>query len=262
VKQPTTLNPYIHFLASGFQVLRRLRWDLSPESWRSRAALKAMRDQHAGKKAVVVCNGPSLLKTDLALLRDQYCFGLNKINLLFDRSDFRPSCIVAINPFVIAQNAEFYRTTPLPLFLDSDGHGVVPGRPNVVFLHRGRQVRFARDVSVSFYDGATVTFVALQIAYHMGFRDVALIGCDHNFAEKGPANKTVVSGNRDESHFDPRYFAGGVQWQLPDLDHSEVAYILARQAFSEAGGSLVNATVGGKLEILPRISLESFLQAE
>jgi hypothetical protein len=259
---PSTVNPYVHFLASGFHMLRRLRWDLSPESWRSRAALRAIRDKHLGQRAVVVCNGPSLLKANLDLLKGCYSFGLNKINLLFDRSDFRPSCVVAINPFVIEQNVDFFRTTSLQLFLDANAHRAVPGRSNVLFIHRGRQVKFAKDVSISFYDGATVTFVALQIAYHMGFRRVALIGCDHDFAVKGPANRTVVSGNRDESHFDPRYFAGGVQWQLPDLDHSEVAYILARQAFAEAGGILVNATVGGKLELLPRMSLEAFLRSE
>ncbi|MND04537.1 hypothetical protein D3C83_248640 [compost metagenome] len=68
-----------------------------------------------------------------------------------------------------------------------------------------------------------------------------------------------MSASKDESHFDPRYFANGVKWQLPDLDRSEISYILARQAFSGAGGGLVNATVGGNLEVLPRVDLEEFV---
>ena len=112
---------------------------------------------------------------------------------------------------------------------------------------------------MSIYQGGTVTFVALQLAYHMGFARVALVGCDHNFADKGPANATVTSGAHDANHFDPRYFAGGVKWQLPDLVESEIAYMLAKNAFETDGRSLLNCTDGGKLELLPRMQLANYL---
>ena len=88
---------------------------------------------------------------------------------------------------------------------------------------------------------------------------LALVGCDHNFAQQGPANLAVRAGEKDESHFDPRYFANGVQWQLPDLLQSEIHYLLAREAFESDGRLVANATVGGKLEIFQRMSLEAFL---
>ncbi|WP_277882134.1 hypothetical protein [Oculatella sp. FACHB-28] len=44
----------------------------------------------------------------MSLLKGTYTFGLNKINLLFEYSEFRPSCIVSVNSFVVEQNAEFY----------------------------------------------------------------------------------------------------------------------------------------------------------
>ena len=98
-----------------------------------------------------------------------------------------------------------------------------------------------------------MTVVALQLAFHMGFRDVALIGCDHNFATKGPANQIMVSGRTDDSHFDPRYFSGGQKWQLPDLCASEYYYAMAGALFAAFGGRIVNSTVGGSLELFPRI---------
>ncbi|MGK2925651.1 MAG: hypothetical protein ACSLE2_08510, partial [Lysobacterales bacterium] len=119
--------------------------------------------------------------------------------------------------------------------------------------------RFARDVSFSIYQGHTVTFVAMQLAYHMGFTRVALVGCDHNFAVKGPANQTVTAGDVDESHFDPRYFAGGVKWQLPDLIQSEVSYLMALDVFQSDNRLLCNCTEGGKLEVLPRMRLRDFI---
>ena len=80
----------------------------------------------------------------------------------------------------------------------------------------------ASDVTGRVGEGATVTNFALQIAFHMGFEKVVLIGVDHNFASKGDANKTVVSEGDDPNHFMPNYFGKGVKWQLPDLDTSEV----------------------------------------
>jgi hypothetical protein len=101
--------------------------------------------------------------------------------------------------------------------------------------------------------------VALQLAFHLGFLDVALVGCDHNFVAKGEANKTVTAGSKDDSHFDPRYFSGGVKWQLPDLVASEFYYELARRMFLSEGRRVVNSTVDGKLEIFERMSLDEWL---
>jgi len=250
-------NPY---RTAVRMVLDRLKWDCNPQSRRSRKQLTAWKDRFPGQKAVIVCNGPSLLKTDLSLLRDVFTFGLNKINLLFDNSDFRPSCIVSVNELVLEQNADFYNHTDMPLFLGQAATKTVEPRANVAFLNPTPALSFARDCSISVYYGYTVTNVALQLAFHMGFRQVALIGCDHTFATKGRANATVASGEKDHSHFDPRYFAGGVKWQLPDLLQSEVSYTLAHDVYQAHGGRVVNATEGGELEIFERVSIAEFVK--
>jgi hypothetical protein len=250
------LNPY---LTAGADVARRLAWDIRLESWRSRTKLKKLKDKYAGQASVILCNGPSLNRTDFGLLKDVYTFGLNKIHLLFPRTDFRPSSIVAVNRHVIGQTAGFYNETNIPLFLAAVGLRKVRPSPSKIFLHTtDARRRFSRDCSFSLYEGNTVTFVAMQLAFHMGFHRVALIGCDHNFAAKGPANKLVQGGESDPDHFDPNYFAG-VSWQLPDLFESEVGYKLALDAYTASGRSLVNATDGGKLELLPRQTLAAFL---
>lgn len=251
-----TLNPYRH--AAGL-LASRLLWDCHPAAWVSRRRLQALSGRYAGQKAVILCNGPSLLQVDFEALGDVFTFGLNKINLLFDRSSFRPSCVVAVNPFVIEQNAEFFNTTDLPLFIDSGGRGHVRMREMVAFLHSTSFPGFARDCSWSIFQGYTVTYVAMQLAFHMGFSDVAIVGCDHDFASKGPANKAVAADAIDLSHFDSRYFSGGVKWHLPDLFESEMAYARAKHIYQAFGRRLVNATVGGKLEVLNRVNLTSFL---
>lgn len=255
-----TVNPYRK--AAGL-ALGRLAWDLDPRSWRARRRLRALRDTHRGGKAVILCNGPSLLKVDFDRIDASGVptIGLNKINLLYDRTDHRPAYIVTVNPLVIEQNLEFFNTTETSLFIDAvAARKGLKTRRNVHYLHStGIHGAFAGDVSMSLFQGFTVTYVALQVAYHLGFREVALVGCDHSFAAKGPANQVVNAGDSDPDHFDPNYFAGDMKWQLPDLLESEMAYLKALRVYEESGRHLYNCTEGGKLDILPRKALAEFL---
>lgn len=112
---------------------------------------------------------------------------------------------------------------------------------------------------MSLYEGHTVTYVALQAAFQPGFGKVALAGCDHSFAASGPANKVVTAEGPEPNHFDPSYFVGGMQWQLPDLFESEMACFEALRAYEASGAHLYNSTEGGCLEILPRKPLTEFV---
>ena len=85
-----------------------------------------------------------------------------------------------------------------------------------------------------------MTYVAMQLAYFMGFEEVVLVGVDHSFATKGPAHEVVTSTGADPNHFDPTYFGKGFRWQLPDLETSELAYGLARQVFEADGRRIVD----------------------
>ena len=253
-----SMNPYATYLKLIFD---RIKWDLCLESWSSRAKLRSLHNSCNRNKAVILCNGPSLNKVDFDLLSESsaYTFGLNKINLIFERTQFRPDSIVAVNDAVIEQNTDFFRDTSIELFLSASGISSVGRKKNVTYLHTTRYQKFATDCSISVVPGYTVTYVALQLAYHMGFRQVALVGCDHNFATKGPPNKTIVAGASDPNHFDPRYFSGGVKWQLPDLVGSEYFYNLADQAFTSDDRKVFNCTEGGELELFERKSLKAFL---
>ena len=253
-----TLNPY---RVARRLLCDRIRWDLDWRAWSSRIALARSRGAHAGAKAVILCNGPSLLRVDFRAISEAglFTFGLNKINLLFESNAFRPSCVVAVNGHVIEQNRDFFNETLLPLYLDSGGRKWIRKRTNVVFLHSALFSSFAEDCSMSIYQGQTVTYVAMQLAFHLGFRSIALVGCDHSFAQKGKPNEAVVAGRTDPNHFHPKYFADGVTWNLPDLRASEFYYLMAKDHFEANGRELYNCTAGGALEVLPRLSLEQFL---
>jgi len=228
--------------------------------------LKGLKDIHKGKRAFIIGNGPSLRQTDLSKLKDEFTFGMNRIYLLFPELGFHTTYFVSINDLVIEQFADDILALPMPKFLAWRSHRHFPTQLPITelptFLYTSYTgPRFSSDVRCRVWEGATVTNVALQLAFHMGFEQIILIGVDHNFASKGDANKTVVSQGDDPNHFAPNYFGKGAKWQLPDLDTSEIGYALARDAYRNAGREVLDATVGGKLTIFPKVDYNSLFRS-
>ncbi|HQL39176.1 MAG TPA: hypothetical protein PKV95_06830, partial [Anaerolineaceae bacterium] len=62
--------------------------ELSSQWRESQQRLAACRNQHAGKRCFIIGNGPSLRQTDLAKLRGEMTFGLNRIYLAFPELGF------------------------------------------------------------------------------------------------------------------------------------------------------------------------------
>ena len=224
--------------------------------WRSASLrrLANLRDIHQGERCFIIGNGPSLKQTDLSLLRDEFSFGMNRIYLLFPELGFFTSYYLSVNNLVIEQCADEIRALPVPKFLPWRArHYFLPTEDTVFLYTTYSSLDFAQDARGRLWEGATVTYVALQLAFHMGFDQVILIGVDHNFVTKGEPNATVVSEGDDPNHFHSNYFGKGFRWQLPDLETSETAYCLARDAYHLAGRQILDATIGGKLNVFPKV---------
>jgi len=237
----------------------RLAGALSPRLWTSRRALASMKNRHVGERCFILGNGPSLARTDLGLLRGDVTFGMNRIYLLYPSLGFQTTYYVSVNELVIEQCASEIRALRGPKFITWRARRWLRGDPEVVFIDSDYtgEARFASEVSRRVFEGSTVTFVALQIAFHMGFTDVVLVGVDHHFATHGEPNAAVVSAREDPDHFSPTYFGPGFRWQLPDLEASERGYRMARQAYEAAGRRVSDATIGGKLAIFPKVDYRS-----
>jgi hypothetical protein len=201
---------------------------------------------------------------DLSPLKDEVTFGLNRGHLLFPRIGGPTTYLVSVNRLVIEQSGAEMIVTPCLKFMDWRNRALVPrNRSDVIFVRTIPQPGFSTDVpGRGLWEGATVTYVAMQLAYHFGYREVILIGVDHSFSTMGPAHAQVTSAGADLNHFDPSYFGPGYRWQLPDLPMSERAYAMARSAFEAAGGSIVDATVGGKLTVFPKADFTELFPAE
>jgi hypothetical protein len=239
-----------------------IAYRISPRGRRSGRALRNLRGAARQRQCVIIGNGPSLNQMDLSVLKGADTFGLNRGYLLTPRIGGPMSYLVSVNEFVIEQSGPEMLAAPGLKFFSWRHRRFVPAdREDVIYLRSVHRPAFSKDlVRDGLWEGATVTFVALQLAYHMGYRDVVLIGVDHNFTTAGSPHQLVTSTGADPNHFDPSYFGAGYRWQLPDLETSEIAYRFAKAAFEAAGGEVVDATVSGKLQVFPKAELVEVLR--
>jgi GT2 family glycosyltransferase/glycosyltransferase involved in cell wall biosynthesis len=220
----------------------------------SNQKLAAYKDRHLGQRCVIIGNGPSLNKMDLSFLKHEITFGMNRIFLLFEKWDFRPTYYASVNPLVLEQSAEEILKISAPKFLSDKGIPFFPNPPeDVIFIRSLPKWFFSCDPREGLCEGWTVTFFAMQLAYFMGFSEVILIGVDHHFTTQGDPNKEVISQGDDPNHFHPDYFGKGIRWHLPDLERSEGSYRMAKEAFEKDGRKILDATVGGKLTIFTKV---------
>jgi len=219
-----------------------------------------MKDKHQGERCFIIGNGPSLKNTDLSLLKDEVTFGMNRIYLLFDRVGFVTTYYVSVNDLVIEQSAHDIVSLPCPKFISWRTRDLIDFTDDMMFLHSRGEPMFYTDITKGMWEGATVTYVAMQIAYYLGFREVILIGVDHSFATQGEPHAAVVSQGEDPNHFDPQYFGKGFRWNLPDLERSELAYRVAKYQFERDGREIIDATVGGKLQVFRKVDYQTLFK--
>jgi hypothetical protein len=233
-------------------------WLLSPKRARSVHRLNRFKDRHLGQRCFIIGNGPSLRQMDLQPLRNEYTFGMNRIYLMFPELGFTTTYFVSVNQYVLEQCIDDIAALKIPKFLPWRHREYVRFDAHTMLLRTNHpRPQFSKDPRRWLHESHTVTFVAMQLAYFMGFQQVILIGVDHNFESKGPPNQLIVSEGDDKDHFNPNYFGRGFRWQLPDLEKSERGYRMARETFAAEKREILDATVGGKLTIFPKVEYTS-----
>jgi hypothetical protein len=248
----------------GYSALRRRyiqylqgQADRDPRYQAGIKRMLALKDKHKGQRCFIIGNGPSLKNTDLTLLKNEITFGLNRIYMLFSEIGFDTTYFVAINRLVIEQCAHDIENLACPKFISWHTRDLIKFTDDMMFLLSIPEMTFHTDITRGVCEGATVTYVAMQVAYYLGFDKIILVGVDHSFTTKGKPHVAVISQGNDPDHFDSQYFGKGFRWQLPDLETSEQAYRMAKFHFEEAGREIVDATIGGKLQVFPKVDYQS-----
>lgn len=229
-------------------------------SWISLRRIGFYKNLYRGQRCFIIGNGPSLKKMNLSYLKNEITFGLNRFYLLFDKIGFHSSFLIAVNELVLEQCAAEISDLCMPKFVNIKSHKHIGFDQSTIFINcLGKPNTgpwFSPEIKAGVCTGGTVTYVAMQIAYFMGFDQVILIGVDHSFVTTGPPHRVVVTKESDCNHFDPNYFGKGFKWQLPDLERSELSYRIAKFHFERNNREILDATIDGKLNIFPKVKYE------
>lgn len=246
-----------NIFAYFYDFITRISWIINPKSKICSRKILKFKDKYKGKTCYIIGNGPSLRRTNLSLLKNKYTFGLNRIYLYFNRMGFVPTFLVSVNDLVLSQFYKDFNKINTTKIFSWKGRNYIEMDKNTIFIRSLAMQNFSKDVAGGVWEGSTVTYVALQLAYYMGFKKVILVGVDHSFKSKGPAHKEVVANGPDRNHFSRKYFSEGYKWNLPDLKTSEYAFKMAKKEYEADGREILDATVGGKLRVFKKIDYKS-----
>jgi hypothetical protein len=213
---------------------------------------------HQGEACFIVGNGPSLQQMPLQTLEGHWFFGVNRGYLAYALGLPTIPYYMFADPIGYATLAEEVRRARVGLrFYRSDvcqlpAYALAPDREEALELSFHVEPGmdegyFARHLAEGLYRGFTVILNVVQIAYHMGFREVYLIGCDLSYEQ--PQTHFYPTGVYEETR----------RYDMP-VPRVVKSFAVARQVFEADGRRLVNATVGGALEVLPRESFEEVIQ--
>lgn len=244
---------YYYYPQTIFKLYKFLRLNFKCDLNRY-SDLRKLKNIAKKNRCFIVATGPSLTIEDLEKLKNEDCFSMNSIVLLFDKTDWRPTYYGIQDPFVyekIKQNVD-EASIKYKLFghrlskykLPKNSYVFPHNLLNHKIPHRPYNSKFSNDIYSEVYDGYSITYSLVQIAVYMGYKEIYLIGADTNY-KKGKQH-IVEHGVVDANYSD----AGNKMIE---------AYKVAKKFADENQIEIYNATRGGMLEVFPRIDLDELL---
>lgn len=250
----------------------------------SEAAFVTLRDRftwyknkYVGKRCFCVGNGPSLAKTPLHLLEQEYTFGLNKIADIFPETTWRPDFYVmvtvlardsnwaAASKIAMKDTVSVIGVSTIPHLLEkTDGVYMIPDNILPVRVTKLAAPIWSDDVFHHVSKYGTSMVAVLQVAAYMGFNPIYLLGCDLGW------KPFDYEENKDPNHFSEGYWAKAAIDDknevivTPELaqrytNDAIAGHKFAKRELDRAGVLVYNATLGGDLEVYPRVKLEEIL---
>lgn len=247
------------------------------------AQISSLRNIHAGGRAFIIGNGPSLKIPDLSLLKNEITFASNKIYLAYEETDWRPTYYTVADELVAAYNRErilqiesnLLLMSTIKKHISSDNPGIfwikelfdntVLKKCEKPLLFPVNELFFSEDCEKGIQAGWTVIYNQLQMAFYMGIRTVYLIGVDFSF--QVPSSivdstiyKKAVECRGEVNHFHKDYRKPGEKWSIPNLDYQHKMFEKAHHFYKDNNGSIYNASRQTKLDVFPRLDYDELFK--
>lgn len=237
--------------------------------------LAALKGTAKGRRAFILGNGPSLQNMEMYLLKDEITIASNGAYKAFGAWGFTSDYLLFedIEQTEIRGRDIHKIEGPLKLAAIYNAHAIARPWKNLLFMNARLAdetywtdpgIQFSRDFSHAVYLGSTVTYIALQLAYHLGCNPVYLIGVDIDYgllAERFPPGKILVTQENidlvNKAHFTKDYYRVGDVIGMPNVELQNKAFGVARTAFEDVGRQVFNAGIGGRLDVFDRVDFKT-----
>jgi hypothetical protein len=261
-------------LQGAFNFSKRYISRIFSPSYRENAKKwKSLKGKFKGHRVFLIGNGPSLNKTPLYLLKDEYTMSFNRFGLMTERFCWAPS-FFAMSDMTVIEDSQDYILNAIDKaqysFFLSNNEGewkvedVLPERDNILyFMFEGRD--FSKKLP-RIRSGGTVAIGGLQILNYLGFDEIIIIGMDMNYVvsksielldvKKSGEQKIQSKADDDPNHFDPRYFGKGAKYTNPNENELTIMFTALREASEwfekKTKTKVYNAGYDSKVESFPK----------
>lgn len=231
--------------------------------------MRKIHNSHLGESCFIIGNGPSLTKEDLATLHEKNIdtFAVNRIFKIFPETEWRPTYYVSTDAVLIRDTMEDVDNIPARIkFVPLQNKfylGINVKGAKYFFRNDNREddqpEGFSLDCTRQVNTLGTVTIDCIQLAMHMGYKQIYLLGIDHNFDKIITESGEVIIDPSVKNYFIEGYDADIINEVKHDLGSTTKAYFKLRSFVDKTDVTILNASRQTKLTAFERTSFEDAL---
>lgn len=229
-----------------------------------------IRNTHLGESCFIIGNGPSLTTEDLTTLHEKGIdtFAVNRIYQIFPKTAWRPTYYVNTDHVMIRDKLPEVEKIPSKIkFIPLQNkyyHDIVVKGAKYFFRNDRREKDqpegFSLDCTNQVNMRGTVTIACMQLAMHMGYKHIYLVGVDHNFDKIITENGEVIIDPSVKNYFIEGYDDDVASEVTHNLGNTTRAYMDVRRFIDKTDVRIYNASRKTKLEAFERIAFEEALK--
>lgn len=228
--------------------------------------MKKIHNRHLGERCFIIGNGPSLTVQDLNTLSANRidCFAVNRIFKIFPQTEWRPTYYVNTDHVLVRDIQDEINELPIKEKFTSLQnkyyHGINIKGAHYFFCNDVREndppEGFSLDCTDQINRRGTVTIACIQLAMHMGYREIYLLGIDHNFDKVITENGEVIINPDVKNYFCEGYDDDVANEVVHDLGNTTQSYMCIAKFCENHGVKVYNASRQTKLTAFPRVDFD------
>jgi hypothetical protein len=228
------------------------------------------------RRCFIIANGPSIKSQDLTLLRDETTLVVNSFHFHPDYARIRPTYHVVVDPLHVADRPNTLAWLRELEKMETPTTHIFPVEGEALFrkygLFKNKDFRYVllsdqrcgsgsvkADLARPVSGVQCVSVAAILVACYLGFQEIYLLGCDHDWL----AHPTVDTHFYDSNpHYPDTMSTYTYEKMMEDQLSLWQEYKGLREHALSRGIRIFNATNGGFLDIFPRVHYEKLVEGK